>query len=44
MKDGRTHLAYKADHVVDLLSDLMLAPYQVILQPERLRMVSSRSR
>ena len=25
MKDGRTHLAYKAEHVVDLKSDLMLA-------------------
>jgi transposase len=25
MKDGRTHLAYKAEHVVDLESDLILA-------------------
>ena len=25
MKDGRTHLAYKAEHVVDLKSDLVLA-------------------
>ena len=25
MKDGRTHLAYKAEHVVDLESDLVLA-------------------
>lgn len=25
MKDGRTHLAYKAEHVVDLQSDLVLA-------------------
>jgi hypothetical protein len=25
MKDGRTHLAYKAEHVVDLRSDLVLA-------------------
>ena len=25
MKDGRTHLAYKAEHVVDLKSDLLLA-------------------
>ena len=25
MKDGRTHLAYKAEHVVDLESDLLLA-------------------
>jgi transposase len=25
MKDGRTHLAYKAEHVVDLKSDLILA-------------------
>lgn len=25
MKDGRTHLAYKAEHVVDLQSDLILA-------------------
>lgn len=25
MKDGRTHLAYKAEHVVDLDSDLLLA-------------------
>jgi transposase len=25
MKDGRTHLAYKAEHVVDLPSDLVLA-------------------
>jgi transposase len=25
MKDGRTHLAYKAEHVVDLASDLVLA-------------------
>lgn len=25
MKDGRTHLAYKAEHVVDLASDLLLA-------------------
>jgi transposase len=25
MKDGRTHLAYKAEHVVDLDSDLVLA-------------------
>jgi transposase len=25
MKDGRTHLAYKAEHVVDLTSDLVLA-------------------
>jgi transposase len=25
MKDGRTHLAYKAEHVVDLSSDLVLA-------------------
>ncbi len=25
MKDGRTHLAYKAEHVVDLTSDLILA-------------------
>jgi transposase len=25
MKDGRTHLAYKAEHVVDLNSDLVLA-------------------
>jgi transposase len=25
MKDGRTHLAYKAEHVVDLKSDILLA-------------------
>ena len=25
MKDGRTHLAYKAEHVVDLKSDLVVA-------------------
>ena len=25
MKDGRTHLAYKAEHVVDLKSDVILA-------------------
>jgi transposase len=25
LKDGRTHLAYKAEHVVDLQSDLVLA-------------------
>ena len=25
MKDGRTHLAYKAEHVVDLESDIVLA-------------------
>ena len=25
LKDGRTHLAYKAEHVVDLKSDLVLA-------------------
>ena len=25
MKDGRTHLAYKAEHVVDLESDMILA-------------------
>jgi len=25
LKDGRTHLAYKAEHVVDLTSDLLLA-------------------
>jgi len=25
MKDGRTHLAYKAEHVVDLKNDLVLA-------------------
>ena len=25
MKDGRTHLAYKAEHVVDLKADLILA-------------------
>src|SRR5690606_36265998 len=25
LKDGRTHLAYKAEHVVDLESDLILA-------------------
>jgi len=25
LKDGRTHLAYKAEHVVDLLSDVILA-------------------
>lgn len=25
MKDGRTHLAYKAEHVVNLDSDLILA-------------------
>ena len=25
MKDGRIHLAYKAEHVVDLKSDLVLA-------------------
>ena len=25
MKDGRTHLAYKAEHVVDLKSDMILA-------------------
>jgi transposase len=25
LKDGRTHLAYKAEHVVDLVSDLVLA-------------------
>jgi len=25
MKDGRTHLAYKAEHVVDLQSDVILA-------------------
>jgi len=25
LKDGRTHLAYKAEHVVDLESDLVLA-------------------
>lgn len=25
LKDGRTHLAYKAEHVVDLTSDLILA-------------------
>ena len=26
MKDGRTHLAYKAEHVIDLESELILAP------------------
>ena len=25
MKDGRTHLAYKAEHVVDLETELILA-------------------
>ncbi len=25
MKDGRTHLTYKAEHVVDLKSELVLA-------------------
>ena len=25
MKDGRTHLAYKAEHVVDLQSEFVLA-------------------
>lgn len=27
MKDGRTHLAYKAEHTVDLDSELVLAAY-----------------
>jgi transposase len=26
LKDGRTHLAYKAEHVIDLESDVILAP------------------
>jgi transposase len=33
MKDGRTHLAYKAEHVVDLKSDLVLAA--VIYEADR---------
>lgn len=42
MKDGTTHLAYKAEHVVDLATDLILAaPVYPADQPDRATLLES---
>jgi len=43
MKDGCTHLAYKAEHVVDLKSDLVLAAEIRRRQPPMMARVAHRS-